>query len=210
MHTTKPSRRPAGVPKDLHLGTPHGVISPRVQAAGPEHFGVVAVDCAKARSKWMLTDFYGRVLIEPTGVEHRGDAFAQAITRLRQALVAHGVRDLVVAVERTGRYHHLARDAFAAAGFDTRVVHPSISRHFRQASDFDNKTDDTDLKGITRARSTASPSRNPHPTPSSRPCDSGSATAATSSKSRPRSAARSANTSGPASPATNAALIMSS
>lgn len=151
MHTTKPSRRPAGVPKDLHLGTPHGVISPRVQAAGPEHFGVVAVDCAKARSKWMLTDFYGRVLIEPTGVEHRGDAFAQAITRLRQALVAHDVRDLVVAVERTGRYHHLARDAFAAAGFDTRVVHPSISRHFRQASDFDNKTDDTDLKGITRA-----------------------------------------------------------
>ncbi|HEX4562100.1 MAG TPA: transposase [Gemmatimonadales bacterium] len=151
MRTTKPSRHLAGSPTDVHLGTPHGVISPRVRAVGPEHFGIVAVDCAKARSKWMLTDFYGRVLIGPTSVEHRSDAFAQAIAQLRQARAAHDIRDLIVAVERTGRHHHLAREAFTAAGFDTRVVHPSISRHFRQASDFDNKTDDTDLKGITRA-----------------------------------------------------------
>jgi transposase len=42
--------------------------------------------------------------------------------------------------------------AFAAAGFDTRVVHPSISRPYRQASDHDTKTDQTDLEaGIFRA-----------------------------------------------------------
>jgi len=33
------------------LGKPLGIIQPRVQAVGPEHFGIVAVDCAKARSK---------------------------------------------------------------------------------------------------------------------------------------------------------------
>jgi len=33
------------------LGKPSGIIQPRVQAAGPERFGIVAVDCAKARSK---------------------------------------------------------------------------------------------------------------------------------------------------------------
>jgi hypothetical protein len=47
------------------LGKPNGVIQPRVQAVGPERFGIVAVDCAKARSKWMLCDFYGNVLIPP-------------------------------------------------------------------------------------------------------------------------------------------------
>jgi transposase len=151
MRTTKPSRRAAGSPKDVHLGKPRGVISPRVQAVGPEHFGIVAVDCAKNRSKWMLTDFYGRVLIGPTFVEHRSDAFAQAIAHLRQAMATHHIRDLIVAVERTGRHHLHAYHAFSAAGFDTRVVHPSISRHFRQAFAYDNKTDDTDLEGIFRA-----------------------------------------------------------
>ena len=50
------SRRPDALQK------PRGVIHPRVQKVGPEHFGIVAVDCAKARSKWMLADFYGNVL----------------------------------------------------------------------------------------------------------------------------------------------------
>ena len=36
------------------IGKPRGVISPRVVKAGPEHFGIVSVDCAKARFKWML------------------------------------------------------------------------------------------------------------------------------------------------------------
>ena len=34
---------------------------------GPEHFGIVSIDCAKARCiNWMLCDFYGNVLIPPT------------------------------------------------------------------------------------------------------------------------------------------------
>jgi hypothetical protein len=39
------------------LGKPGGVIQPRVEAVGPRHFGIAAVDCGKARSKWMLCDF---------------------------------------------------------------------------------------------------------------------------------------------------------
>ena len=35
------------------LGKPNGIIQPRVQVVGPQRFGVVAVDCAKARSKWI-------------------------------------------------------------------------------------------------------------------------------------------------------------
>ena len=38
----------------LTIVKPSGSLHPRVQKVGPEHFGIVAVDCAKARSKWML------------------------------------------------------------------------------------------------------------------------------------------------------------
>lgn len=130
---------------------PRGVIHPRVQKAGPEHFGIVSVDCAKARSKWMLTDFYGKVLVPPTLVEHFQPAFATAIGHLRVALRKHSIRDLIVAVERTSRYHELPRRAFLDAGFEVRVVHPFASKQFRQPSHPDYKTDDTDLAAIHRA-----------------------------------------------------------
>jgi transposase len=135
----------------VHLGKPHGVIAPRVQAATPEHFGILAIDPAKARSYTMLADFYGRVLIPVTVVEHTQHGFQTAIAELCQAITTHGLRDLVVAVEQTGAYHRPIQRAYAAAGFETRIVHPSISRHFREAGAYDNKTDPTDLEGIFRA-----------------------------------------------------------
>src|SRR5690348_2967182 len=59
----RPRRRSARLVPVTHLGKPQGLLAPRVQAVGPEHFGIVAVDPAKARSYWMLADFYGRILI---------------------------------------------------------------------------------------------------------------------------------------------------
>jgi transposase len=56
-----------------------------------------------------------------------------------------------VAIERTGRYHHVVRDAFQRARFETRIVHPFTSKHFRQPADPDIKTDDVDLAAIHRA-----------------------------------------------------------
>lgn len=150
MRTTK-GRRSRRTSQAVHLGKPHGVIAPRVQAASPEHFGILAIDPAKARSYTMLADFYGRVLIPVTVVEHTQHGFQTAVAALRQAITTHGLRDLVVAVEQTGAYHRPIQHAYAAAGFETRIVHPSISRHFRQAGAYDNKTDPTDLEGIFRA-----------------------------------------------------------
>jgi len=68
----RPNRRPDVLQK------PRGIIHPRVQQVGPEHFGIVAVDCAKARSKWMLSDFYGNVLSPPAIVEHNHAGFDAA------------------------------------------------------------------------------------------------------------------------------------
>jgi transposase len=134
-----------------YLGKAHGILSPRVRTVGPEHFGIVAVDCAKASSKWMLADFYGKILIAPTILDHRRDAFDGAIAQVRRAMASHQLADLVVVVERTGRYHQPVQRAFAGAGWDVRIIHPMISYHFRHAAHPDEKTDDTDLEAIVQA-----------------------------------------------------------
>src|SRR5689334_19894652 len=138
-------RRPASVAK------PSGSIHPRVQTAGPEHFGIVAVDCAKARSKWMLADFYGNILIGPTPVEHTRAGLADFTTRIRRATNDQDLRDLIVAIERTGNYHLPVKRAAVAAGLEVRIVHPLASKQFRLPADPGNKTDDTDLAAIHRA-----------------------------------------------------------
>lgn len=137
--------------KGFVLQKPNGQLVSRVQQVGPEHFGIVAIDCAKARSRYLLADFYGRPLLEPTTVAHdRGDLQA-AIERIRQAIRQHDLRDVVVAIERTGDYHRPVQLAFRQAGFETRLVHPFTSKQYRQPADPGNKTDDTDLAAIWRA-----------------------------------------------------------
>jgi len=150
MSATRVRQRPRSRRREV-LQKPAGVIHVRVQKVGPEHFGIVGVDCAKARSKWMLCDFFGNILIPPTVVEHNRADLEAAVVRLRQAQQVHALDDLIVAVERTGRYHHIVRQAFAAAGYEVRIVHPFTTKRYRQISDPGNKTDDTDLAAIHRA-----------------------------------------------------------
>src|SRR6516225_6807614 len=75
MSTTRTRKRPSTRRPSVDVGKPRGVLHPRVQQVGPEHFGIVCFDPAKARSKFFLADFYGRVLIPPTQVDHNGPAY---------------------------------------------------------------------------------------------------------------------------------------
>jgi len=150
MATKRNSRKSRTISTAV-LGKPKGVIQPRVQKVGPEHFGIVAVDCAKARSKWMLCDFYGKVLIPPTIVEHQQGALQAATAQLREAIERHELKDHIAAVEMTGTYHRPVQRAFRKAGSETRLVHPFASRHYRLPAHADSKTDDHDLEGIFRA-----------------------------------------------------------
>jgi transposase len=133
------------------LGKPRGVLHPRVQLVGPDHFGIVCFDCAKLRSKFLLADFYGHVLIPPTTVAHQRPDLDRAVALIRQAFETHQLRDGLVAIERTGRYHRLVQRTFQAAGFETRILHPFATKQFRQPVDPGTKTDDTDLAAIHRA-----------------------------------------------------------
>jgi transposase len=151
MATSRTRRRPARHRPSDSVAKPRGVLHPRVQQVGPEHFGIVCVDCAKARSKFLLADFYGRVLIPPTTVTHNRPELDAAVVQVRAVFATHALRDGLVAIERTGRYHRLVQRTFAAAGFETRILHPFVTKQYRQPVDPGNKTDDTDLAAIHRA-----------------------------------------------------------
>lgn len=150
MVTKTKTRRPSPA-KPRYIGKPTGKIQERVKAAGPEHFGIITVDCAKRRSKWMLCDFYGKVIIEPTTVEHNAGAFRAMADRIALACKEEKICDLVAAVEMTGVYHRPVQRALRKAGFDTRTVHPFASSHYRRPLHPDCKTDDHDLEAIFHA-----------------------------------------------------------
>ena len=133
------------------IGRPNGIIQPRIQLAGPERFGIVAVDCAKQRCKWMLADFYGNVIVEPTTVDCNREALRAMTLQARAACDQAGIVDSVVAIELTGVYHKPVVRAFRKADFETREVHPHAAKHYRNVSHPDRKTDDNDLEGIFQA-----------------------------------------------------------
>ena len=135
------SSHPSRSAKTYHLQKPNGQLASRVQAVGPERFGIVAVDVAKKRSRYFLADFYGKVLLPPTSVEHEHGQLQNAVGSLRALIQQHGLRDVVVAIERTGEYHRPLQRAFRNADFETRIVHPFTSKQFRLPADPDNKTD---------------------------------------------------------------------
>lgn len=148
---TKTRKRKSAGSKKRFIGKPNGQIQQRVQAVGPEHFGVVAIDCAKRRSKWMVCNFYGKVVVEPTSVEHTTGGLQAMTQAIAEACQSEGLTDAIVAVEMTGIYHKPAQRACRQAGFDTRIVHPFASNHYRRPLHPDDKTDDHDLEAIFHA-----------------------------------------------------------
>ena len=151
MATTRARKRPSRRRPSDSVGKPRGVLHPRVQAVGPEHFGIVRFDCAKARSQFLLADFYGRVLLPPTEVAHNRPDLDAAVAQVRGAFATDDIRAGLVAIERTGRYQRVVQRAVAAAGFETRIPHPFVTKQYRQPVDPGNQTDDTDLNAIHRA-----------------------------------------------------------
>jgi transposase len=145
------TRQRGGRRFEINVHKPHGVIQPRVQKVGPEHFGIASIDCAKARLRWMLCDFYGKVLIPPTTVEHNRPELQRALDQLKAAQAEHQLGDLIVAIERTGRYHQIPQRFLADQGLEVRLVHPYTSKQHRTTTDPGTKTDDIDLCAIHRA-----------------------------------------------------------
>src|SRR5439155_7041431 len=99
MSATRSHSRRRSRPSEL-IHKAAGAFHPRVQRVGAEHFGIVSVDCAKARSKWMLCDFFGKALIPPAEVEHQRTALDAMVAQLRRASQGNDLQDVIVAVAR--------------------------------------------------------------------------------------------------------------
>ncbi len=90
----------------------------------------------------MLCNFYGVVLVPPTTVEHQRTKLDRAVAQLKAAQIEHDLRNLIVAVERTGCYHQIPQRLFAAHGLEVGLVHPFTSKQHRTTTDPGNKTID--------------------------------------------------------------------
>ncbi len=134
----------------VHRQRPSKALEERVRRAGPDRFGILAVDSAKRRFAVLLTDFYGRVLMDVLEVDNTGPALAALVTEVEAQCATHGLKDLVVAIEQTGRYHVPIRQVLAKH-WDVEMVHPLATKQLRQPADPGNKTDPTDLRAIVRA-----------------------------------------------------------
>jgi hypothetical protein len=126
-------------PRRQSLQKPNGVIGPRVQKVGGEHFAIVCVDPAKHRSEWMMADYFGNLLIEPQTLQHQAPCFNLAMEQIHQSQQERHIQDTIVVVERTGNYYLPVKRAFAAAGFDTRVIHPFATKQYRMQADPDRR-----------------------------------------------------------------------
>jgi hypothetical protein len=140
------SRRKKSARRHLSLSPPPaGELAARVREVGVERFAFVCVDLAKHRSRWMMADFLGQVLVPPTTVEHSAGRLNALVGRIRQVVQEADLQVVWVIVERTGQSHLPVQRAFAAAGFQTRILHTFATKQYRQIADPGNKTDDTNL-----------------------------------------------------------------
>ena len=147
MRRRKKARRRGKAPR---LKGPRHSLAERVEKVGADKFGILAVDCAKARFQVMLANFYGRVLMEPIEVDNTAPALDALVARVRREAEIHGLEDLVVGLERTGRYHRPIRNVLQRH-WTVKMVHPLATKHLRTPADPGNKTDATDLLAILRA-----------------------------------------------------------
>ena len=117
---------------------------------GPEKFGILAVDSSKPRFAVLLTNFLGGELWADLAVENTTPSLEALVREVETCCQDHGIEDLVVAIERTGRYHVPIRNALRTH-WDIRMVHPFATKQLRQPVNPGQKTDLTDLRAIVRA-----------------------------------------------------------
>ena len=147
MRTRNRRRRKRTLPK---LKKAPNSLQPRIEEIGAEHFGVLAVDCAKARFQVLLGNFCGTVLMEPQEFDNSGPDLEHLVETVQHEVRRHGLKDLVVALERTGRFHHPVRTVLRRH-WTVKMIHPLATKRLRQPADPGNKTDATDLVAILRA-----------------------------------------------------------
>jgi len=122
-----------------------------VREIGGDKFGVLVVDSSKKNGEFWFTDFYG----EPMWNESRTFPITrghldQMVNVVGGTCREHGLKDLVVGIEQTGRYHRPIKRALEKL-WEVKTIHPFVTKQLRQPASPGVKTDGIDLEAMTRA-----------------------------------------------------------
>lgn len=123
----------------------------RVRKIGGDKFGVMVVDSSKKNVEVWLTDFYGVPLWDESRTIPitRGN-LNELVNVVRGSCREYGLKDLVVGIEQTGRYHLPVKRELERL-WDVKMIHPFVTKQLRQPASPGVKTDGVDLEAMTRA-----------------------------------------------------------
>jgi transposase len=123
----------------------------RVREVGGDKFGVLVVDSSKKNAEVWLTDFYGEPLWEESRTFPITDGhLTEMINVVGGTCRERGLKDLVVGIEQTGRYHRPIQRALAQR-WEVKAIHPFVTKQLRQPASPGVKTDGVDLEAMSRA-----------------------------------------------------------
>ena len=130
---------------------PDNSLRARVRKVGGDKFGVLVVDSSKKNAEVWLTDFYG----EPLWDESRTFPITHGHLDEMMDVVGgtyreHGLKDMVVGIEQTGRYHLPVKRALEKR-WEIKTIHPFTTKQLRQPASPGVKTDGIDLEAMSRA-----------------------------------------------------------
>jgi len=122
-----------------------------VREIGGDKFGVLVVDSSKKNAEVWLTDFYGEPLWKESRTFPITDGhLAEMINVVRGTCRERGLKDLVVGIEQTGRYHRPIQRALARR-WEVKAIHPFVTKQLRQPASPGVKIDGADLEAMSRA-----------------------------------------------------------
>lgn len=123
----------------------------RVRQIGGDKFGVLVVDSSKKNAELWLTDFYGDPLWEQSRTFPITDGhLKEMINVVGGTCRERGLKDLVVGIEQTGRYHRPIQRALEQR-WEVKTIHPFVTKQLRQPASPGVKTDGVDLEAMARA-----------------------------------------------------------
>ena len=123
----------------------------RVRKIGGDKFGVLVVDSSKKNAELWMTDFYGEPMWnESRTVPITSGHLDEMINIVSGTCREHGLKDLVVGIEQTGRYHRPVKRALERR-WEVKTIHPFVTKQLRQPASPGVKTDGVDLEAMDRA-----------------------------------------------------------
>ena len=89
----------------VHVHKADGSYLQRVKQAGPKRSAFLVVDPAKKRHRVLLANWYSEPLMETLTIENTKQGLERLVAIVKAECEEHKIKELVVGVERTGRYY---------------------------------------------------------------------------------------------------------